>query len=304
MTAVGSYIPEGRVSNLALASAFDLDEKFIRQRLGFVERAQARPDETNLSMCLAAFANLQKKLKKPIEDIQCLLLVTQNPDYTLPPVSTLLHGALGLKTSCAAWDVSLGCSGYVYGLAQILSFMEAQDLREGLLFTSDSYRKIVDPNDKDTALIFGDAATVTYISEDYLHSCSAFDFGTQGSEADKLIVRDGRLFMDGRGVFNFAAQNIPLSIENSLKKKAASKEDADFILVHQGSRFIVQTIAQRLGLSGDKVPFAAGSYGNTVSSSVPLLLEDKLNHSTRLVLSGYGLGLSWASCVTEARVNR
>ncbi|RYZ58120.1 MAG: ketoacyl-ACP synthase III [Proteobacteria bacterium] len=301
ITEIASYIPERRIDNADKAKTFEMDQKFLADRIGVLSTARKEDSETCSDLCVKAFDALKAKTPIDIQSIEVIIVVTQNPDHSLPHASAVVHGKLGASEDCACFDISLGCSGYVYGLSSIISFMESNGFKKGLLFTSDSYSKIIDPNDRNTALIFGDASSVTLISPDSKLECSNFSFGTNGSEYDKLIVRDNRLHMDGPAVFNFAAQTIPKDIEKVLAKAGLTKADIDFFVIHQGSKFIVETIGKRLGVPSGKVPFEITDYGNTVSSSIPLILEKFCGKDVKLIASGYGLGLSWASCLIKSR---
>jgi len=125
---------------------------------------------------------LRRKFPIQENNIDALIVVTQNPDVNLPHTSAIVHGKLSLPAKCACFDVSLGCSGYVYGLSIISSFLRENSLRTGLLFTSDPYSKIIDRNDKNTALLFGDAASVTLIGDDPIYTMGSFTFGTIGRD--------------------------------------------------------------------------------------------------------------------------
>jgi 3-oxoacyl-[acyl-carrier-protein] synthase-3 len=215
----------------------------------------------------------------------------------------VVHGKLDAPDRCACFDISLGCSGYVYGLAVVGSLMETTGMETGLLFTADPYSKIVDEHDRNTALLFGDAATVTLLrrSNDVskVWVPRRFAFGTRGQAGSALQNRGGRLAMDGRAIFNFSLTEVPQQVRECLAAAGLERDDVDLFLFHQGSRFIVDNLVKRLGLAPTKVPIDIADCGNTVSSSIPLLLE---RHGmpagpSRIVMSGFGVGLSWATCV-------
>ena len=206
---IGAYIPEVKLNNLQHLKKFSITEDFIRNKIGVELRALKRPDEDIVEMCCAAVADLKEKTNLNISDVDCLIVCTQNPQSGgLPHNSALVQSALGAPKECACFDISLGCSGYVYGLSIIMSFMKYNGLETGLLFTADPYSKILDPNDKNTSLLFGDAASVTLISPDYKWSVGKFCFGTDGNEWSALCIDEdvGKLYMDGRRVFSFSAK--------------------------------------------------------------------------------------------------
>ena len=236
-----------------------------------------------------------------MEEIECCVVVTQNPDFNIPHTSAIVHGKLDLPEECASFDISLGCSGYVYALSIVMAFMQANGMTKGLLFTADPYSEVVDENDKNTALIFGDAGTVSLLESSATLIPLAFDFGSKG-KGYKGLINEKKLYMNGRAVFGFTATVVPKSINKLLNKLSLTKEDIGRWYFHQGSKYIINTIVQRLELDEEKVVFDMYEYGNTVSSSIPLLLSkdiDLLQSGERVVLSGFGVGLSWSSAVFQ-----
>ena len=300
---IAHYIPEDVHSNLESSrlERFAVTQQFVKEKIGVLQRPRLGEDQDTSDIALLALQKLLKKAGIKPEDIDVLVVVTQNPDTNLPHVSALVHGKAGLRDDCAAFDVGLGCSGYVYGLSIISSFMYSNSMHMGVLVTADPYSKIVDPEDKNTSLLFGDAATATLISDDPLYSIGPFTFGTSGSMSHALTCSDQRLCMNGREVFNFTALGVPKDIENLLQKTGIDKKNIDLFVLHQGSRYIVDTIRKRLQVPVERVPVELADTGNTVSSSIPLVLEKRLNDPSlkTILLSGFGVGLSWASCICK-----
>jgi len=290
---IGSYIPAKKISNLNKSSK-NFDDSFIKNKIGMEAFAIKDRDQETSDLCLNAYNNLPKKT---MSNIECIVVCTQNPDgYGLPHTSAILHQKLGLDENCAAFDISLGCSGYVYSLSIIKSFMIENNLRNGLLFTCDPYSKIVDRKDNNTGLLFGDAATVTLISENPKWAIGISDWGTRGAAHDAIKINDNNVFtMNGRAVFNFAVQTIPKSIEKTLKKNNISIDDIDIFLLHQASKYVIEIIRKRLKVDEAHLPFKAKNYGNTVSSSIPLLLEELESNFNNIIISGFGVGLSWGT---------
>ena len=181
-----------------------VEESFISKKTGFLGNAVIEDGDQPSDMCVKAFRALEKKLEIVVEDIDFILVCTQNGDFRLPQTSAVVHGKLGLPPSCAGFDISLGCSGYVYSLGVAKSFMEANGLKYGLVFTADPYSGIIDENDKNTDLLFGDAATVTLMSEDGVYDLGNSIFDTRGDLSAALqCAHNGQLHMDGRGIFDF-----------------------------------------------------------------------------------------------------
>lgn len=298
---IAVYIPPQRVSNLEMQASLDVDETFLRDKIGVIKRAVKAPNENTSDLAYKALQALLEKTALAPKEIDVLALVTQNPDTNLPHVSAIVHGRAGLRDGCAAFDISLGCSGYVYGLSVLQSFMAANGMQRGVLVTADPYSKIVDPSDRNTVLLFGDAATATLLGPAPRFVAAPFTFGTRGAMHDALICRDGVLSMNGREIFNFAAKMVPADMVELLMRAELKADEVDAYIFHQGSRYIVDTIAKRLCLDTAKVRSDILSYGNTVSSSIPILLAHELDNSTINVaaLCGFGVGLSWASCILK-----
>ena len=235
------------------------------------------------------------------ESIDALIVVTQNGDEEgLPHTAAIVQDKLGLPTHVAAFDISLGCSGYVYGIYAMKGFMEATGLKNGLLITADPYSKIVDPEDRNTTMLFGDAATATWMGEDAPWLLGKAKFGTDGSGAPHLKVSDGVFFMNGRQVFNFALLKVPAHLHELLNESDLKADDIDAFCIHQGSAAIVDAVARRFeDAPVDKFIKDMVETGNTVSSSIPLLLEKHVIDATwkRVAISGFGVGLSWGSAI-------
>ena len=297
---IAVYLPEKRISNLKLKNNFNFDDDFTNNKIGVKERAIKEKNEKSSDLCVKAFKNLIKKEIIDTKAIDCCIVVTQNPDYKIPHTSSIVHNKIELSDNCACFDISLGCSGYVYGLSNIISFMKFNNLKNGLLFTADPYSDIIDINDRNTAPIFGDAATVSYISENSKILLKDAIFGTSGKNFQDLICKD-YLYMNGRSIFNFTATMIPQHIKKLLIKNNLEDFDIDKYIFHQGSKYIVDIICKRLKINKFKVPFDMLNYGNTVSSSIPIILEKEMKNDRlkKCVISGFGVGLSWGSAILQ-----
>lgn len=306
ITDIASYVPARTESNLDKLARFGMTESFVRDKIGALSVARKEAHEETSDLCVKAFHALCAKQPVDPATIDCLVVCTQNPDGAgIPHTSAVVHGKLNAAESAACFDISLGCSGFVYALSIAQSFMQANGLKRGLLFTADPYSKIIDPDDKSTVLLFGDAAAVALIETSAAGASQwravRFAFGTRGKEGMALHNTGGKLQMDGRAVFGFSATVVPAQVNNLLADAGLAASDIDLFLFHQGSKYIVDTIAQRLALPREKVLLGLADCGNTVSSSVPLLLEKVMHEPNirRVLLSGFGVGLSWASCILE-----
>lgn len=301
---IGSYIPPNFESNFDKKIEFDIEDDFIINKIGVERVSRKSSDEDTSDLCVKAFQRLRGKTRSSFEDVDCIVVCTQNPDGNgIPHTSAVVHGKLGLKSQCACFDISLGCSGYVYALSVVQSFMSSNGFHTGLLFTADPYSKRINPEDKNTVLLFGDAATVTYLKEykedKVFWFPKKFKFSTFGKDGDALNNRNGFISMNGRAIFNFVMKHVPGQIKELLREEDLNTSDIDCFLFHQGSRYMIEQLRQVLGLSGEQAPIQIADCGNTVSSSIPLMLERYLtsDKQKKIVMSGFGVGLSLASCI-------
>ncbi|WP_421684436.1 ketoacyl-ACP synthase III [Stutzerimonas urumqiensis] len=301
--AISSYVPKGGIDNVQQGASFGNDEAFIRSKIGATFLPIMGEDEDTSDLCAKAVAALAAHNPDfDLQSVDTLVVVTQNGDREgLPQTSSILQDKLGLPTHVAAFDLSLACSGYVYGLYVIKGFMDSLGLKNGLLVTADPYSKIVNRSDRVTSLLFGDAATATWIGHDPFWRLGPAKFGTDGSGAVHLHVADGKLKMNGRQVYNFAAQVVTPHLHELLSAASLNPDDVDAYCLHQGSGAIVDAISKRFDDLASKFVLDIEETGNTVSSSIPLVLQKYAFRDDwhRVAISGFGVGLSWGSALLE-----
>ena len=311
---IGTYLPEKTVGNDELIERFEWDREFLEVKLGIHQRHIAAEGEGASDMGVAAAEDLFAKcpdLKR--EDVQLLIVCTQNPDYGLPHTSALVQDRLGLPTTTACFDVGLGCPGFVYGLSIVHSMLETLNLTNALIVTSDPYSKVIDPADRGTSPLFGDGAAATWISRTGAGGqIGLFTFGTDGAGARNLIVEpdaDGVrcLSMNGRAIFEFMLERIPGDLARCAESNGLTTDEIDLFLLHQASAHMLGYVTKRMKLDPARVPIRMQDTGNLVSSSIPFLIarlagQGDLAGKTTL-LSGFGVGLSWASTVVRFDAN-
>jgi len=302
---IGCHIASERVSNLEKTEKHGVTNTFIKEKIGMTSVARKQASEKASDLCVLAYDNLVEGVSESVlEDIEFLCVCTQNGDYQLPHTSAIVQAKLGAPKNCAAFDISLGCSGYVYSLHIAKSFMESNGLKKGLLFTSDPYSNIVDRNDKNTDLLFGDGATATFLTENPLFDVKNGVFETDGSRFDHLIKRNNEfLVMNGRGIFEFTMKAVPAIVDKCLETNGLKKEDIDLFLLHQASKYIVDNLCRRMKLEPEKTPFLIKDYGNTISSTIPMMLKNYLGDTTKqnILICGFGVGLSIGSSILRRR---
>lgn len=301
--AIGSYIPQNFIDNYERVKEFETNAGFIRDKIGFETLSRKSRLEETSDLCVKAFEDLLSHSSFSIDSIDCLIVCTQNPDGAgIPQTSAILHHKLRLDDNVAAFDISLGCSGYIYGLSVLKAFMTENGLKKGLLFTADPYSKVLDRSDRNTELLFGDAATCTLLCEQPEYIMLKSRFATGGSAGDSIFVDKATslLSMKGKDIFMFSMKKVPVQIKECLADNSLNKEQIDIFIFHQASKYIVDNLTKSMGLPGEKVPFLAQKTGNTVSSSIPLVLRELLSSAYQhVLLSGFGVGLSWATTILK-----
>jgi len=303
---IGYHIATARLNMLNKAQMHDVTPAFIQNKIGFVSLARKAPSQKASDLCVKAYKNLVQRVqyKAALEDIAFICVCTQNGDYQIPQTSAIVQDKLGISSACASFDISMGCSGYVYALHIAKSFMESNGLKKGLLFTSDPYSDIVDPKDKHTSLLFGDGATVTLLTDKPVYEIGNGVFETHGNYHEHLIKHENmKLQMNGRGIFNFTMLSAPDNVTKCLKNNSLSKKHIDVFMLHQASKYIIDNLCMRMKLDPAKVPFLAKDYGNTVSSSIPIGLKKYLDKTEieNILICGFGVGLSIASSIIRRR---
>jgi len=277
--------------------------------------------ETSKDLCLSAARKIISKLSNDeINDIDVVLFVSQSRDYIMPQTSGIIQNELGLKTNVVCKDIPLGCSGYVFGLMEALMFVNT-GMKSVLLLAGDTSTKLISPYDKSVKMVFGDGGSATLIKSINGKYPVAFDYGTDGKGFKDLIINSGGmrnpcnpntakviehepgvirsdndLFMNGFSVMNFAIERVPNSIK-ILSGKLKGKVNRYYL--HQANRFMINYLVKKSKIDISMVPFTANRIGNTGPASIPIAICIDLKNSVKpeqAILSGFGVGLSWASC--------
>jgi 3-oxoacyl-[acyl-carrier-protein] synthase-3 len=327
IVAVATHVPDAILSNEQLAAEFPgWSEDKILEKTGIRERRIAAADETALDLAVAAAERLFAKDAEARDAVDFVILCTQAPDYILPSSACLLQDRLSLTKYVGALDITLGCSGFVYGLALAAGLISSRAATAVLLVTADTYSKYIHRHDKSVRTLFGDGAAATLIraDPDGQGGIGPFAFGTDGSGADRLIVPAGgfrrpsgpttaveeedrsgnvrsadNLFMDGAAVMNFTLREVPTVYADLLKRAELESSDLSAVIMHQANKFMLDSLQKKMKLDGEKLPRRYEMIGNTVSSTIPFVLEQeidagRLRAGSRVALLGFGVGLSWA----------
>ena len=326
--AVDYYLPLRIVSNKDISLKFpEWSENKIYEKVGIKERHIAADSETALDIAVKACEKLfdQKKCFK--ESVDYILFCTQSPDYKLPTTACILQDRLGLSINIGALDFNLGCSGYEYGLSLAKGLIVAEMAKNVLLVTAETYSKYIHPEDKGNISIFGDAATATIVSTEGFAEIGEFSFGTNGSEYEELIVRNGGgrnpdksgivskdennhiispdyLYMDGDSIFSFTLKFVPQMVDSLLEKSKLTKSDIDLFIFHQANVFMLEFLRKKLKIDKEHFYYYIENVGNTVSNTVPIALynaikDGSLQKKKNIMLAGFGVGLSWSGCTIK-----
>jgi len=318
---IAVHLPE-KVENInQLASMFDKwDIEEIFAKTGVRNRRIAEPDQCASDLGVAAAERLFTSHNIDRESIDFLLFCTQTPDYVLPTTACIMQQRLGLPTSIGALDFNLGCSGFVYGLSLADGLIRSGAARRVLLITAETYSKYIDQSDRSLRTIFGDGAAATLVEASEVPSLGQFVFGTDGRGANTLMVTEGgarpkaqaiqpskrkrwpsSLFMDGPELVKFSLDVVPPMIDRLLAQSKWTRDEVDLFLMHQATALMLDHLRRRLNLDKEKLPEALEHYGNTVSSTIPILIHDlrvngRLRPGKQTLMVGFGVGLSWAGC--------
>jgi len=303
ITGIGTAIPEARLTNADLEARLDTSDEWIVARTGIRERRVAAPSETSGTLAVEASAGAIKDAGLVPDDVDLLVVATTTPDQALPQTSALVHEGLGLR--CGAFDVGAACAGFVHALVVGATLLDAGDLDAVVVVGSETLTRIVDPEDRATAPLFGDgAAAVVLRPAAPGYGLQAWDLGCDGSASGILAVPAGERFirMEGQEVFRRAVRAVIASADNALRAAGLRAADVNLFVPHQANARIIAMAGGRLGIAPERTMINVDRYGNTSAASVPLALAEavddgRVREGDLVLLSGFGAGMTWASAV-------
>ena len=313
-------VPDNRVSVDSFVDVFgsEIPAKFTAGT-GIKAMYKALPEQTAADLAYAAAENLFSHMSVDREKIGALVFVTQSPDYRRPATACVLQHRLGLSMDCAAMDIGLGCSGFVYGLQTAMSLMERSDMEYCLLLLGETASKLVHPLDKSIVMMYGDAGAAILLQRDpnaktatLLRSdggrfktiiLPAGGFRDMNPPRDRFMCNDGierslyDIYMEGTSVFSFSITDVPKAIQDYLTYTHTQTDDYDLFLFHQANQFIIKQLTKKLKLPKEKVPISLDEYGNSGGISIPLTCcvnyGEKNEGIKNVFMAGFGIGLSW-----------
>ena len=326
ITAMSAAVPRRVVKGREYTAVFSQEEaNEIVDKTGIEERRFADAETCSSDLCFAAADKLISDNNINKEEIDLLVFISQTPDYRMPATSCTLQHRLGLPNSTIAFDITLGCSAFLYGLSVVYGMMERSGLRKALLLDGETRSKVYSPRDRRSAFLFGDGGVAALIERDQKFGKSTFSLNTDGSRADLIMIpaggyrkmssaetvvekvidefgnmrSDEQGYMRGGDVFNFVIREIPKDIKKTVAYAEKEMDSFDYVVFHQANNFINSYIAKKMKLDTEKIPSTIAKFGNTSSVSVPLTivseLKGKLEGQKELLLTAFGVGMTWAT---------
>lgn len=317
---VGSYVPERVLTNFDLEKMVETSDEWIVSRTGIKERRIAADHEASSDLAVRAAEKALDDAGLTAEEIDLIVVATITPDMSFPATACLVQDRLG-ATQAATFDLSAACTGFIYGITTAAQFISTGAYQHVLVIGVDCLSRIVDWEDRNTCVLFGDgagAAVLAPVEDGY--GLLSFDLGGKGAGGDLLKVEAGgsrlpasletvegkkhTIFMNGREVFKFAVKVMSHSTETALAKAELNKEDIDLFIPHQANIRIIESAMKRFGLPKEKVMVNLEKYGNMSAASIPVALSEaleqgRIQHGDIVVLCGFGGGLTWGSTVLK-----
>jgi 3-oxoacyl-[acyl-carrier-protein] synthase-3 len=321
LAGLGFYVPDRRLTNADLESLVDTTDEWIVSRTGIRERRIVAPDQATSDLAIRAATQILASSGCTPEEVDVLIVPTCTPDHLFPSVAAITANAIGAHRA-AAFDIQAACSGFIYGLAQAVALIESGLAEKVLVVGAEVFSRMVNPKDRSTFVLFGDAAAGALVVGDGDGGPSGFvgfELGADGSKGAQLQIpvggtrhpaseafdeADAYLQMNGREVFKFATRVMEESVVRLLDHLDLSVDDIDLLVPHQANQRIIDHAVGRLGIEPSRVFGNLDRYGNTSAASIPLALAEArdagvLTAGMRVMMVGFGAGLTWAACLVR-----
>jgi 3-oxoacyl-[acyl-carrier-protein] synthase-3 len=319
ITGIGAKAPDRVVTNHDLAQLVETNDEWVVERTGIRERRFAADGEALSHYAIPAARTALAQAGLDAADIDLIIVCTLTPDMVFPCTAALVGDALGAKNA-AAYDLSAGCTGFVYGLGQAYGMIASGMASKALVIGGDLLSKILDMHDRGTVVLFGDGCGAVVLEKVATGGFLGFELGADGSGGKDLFMPGGGslhpashssvdeglhlIHMNGREVFKFATRILVASAEHTLAKCGVTVDDIDVYIPHQANMRIIEYAVNKLGIPQDKVVINVDRYGNTSGGSIPLALADaqaagKLRDGALVLMTGMGTGLTWGSTLIE-----
>jgi 3-oxoacyl-[acyl-carrier-protein] synthase III len=318
ITGVGCFVPDRVLTNDDLSELVETSDEWITERTGIKERRVAAPDQAASDLALPAARQALEAARLDPADVDLVVVATVTPDMFFPSTGSLLASALGADDA-AAYDLSAGCTGFMYALAQAYGALAGGLAQNAVVVGTETLSKIINWQDRSTCVLFGDGAGAVVLENVRDGGFLGFELGSDGEGGKDLSIPAGGsrnpstaqtveqelhfLRMNGREVYKFATRVLVSSAEKLLEEVGATVEDIDLYIPHQANKRIIDHAARNLGIPEEKIFVNLQKYGNTSSASIPLCLAEavkarRLEKGTRVLMTGMGAGLTWGSAYT------
>ena len=332
--AIAAAVPKQVINNYKFTEFFEEDVvKEVVDKVGVYQRRVADQNTCASDLCFAAAEKLFADNKIDRDEIDAVIFISQTADYRMPATAIILQDKLGLPSSALAFDINIGCSGFVYGLSIAYSYLLQAGINKVLLLDGETRTKAYSFKDRTTGFIFGDAGVAALLDKDNIYGKSYFSLNSDGSRhelikidaggyrkpstcetvREKVVDEYGNVrteeqgYMNGADVFNFVIREIPKNIKEMYEFSGSNKEDIDQFVFHQANSFMNNYLAKKLKIDNEKVPATIHKYGNTSSVSIPLTIVSELDHlkniPQKIMLCGFGVGLSWGTAILNFNSN-
>ena len=311
----GSAVPEQIVTNEDLSKIVETSDEWISSRSGIKERRVAK-EETTTSLAILAGKRALENAGVTAEEIEVIIVATCTPDYFFPNTACQVQEAISAKHA-VAFDLSAACSGFLFALSTAQAYIKGGIYQKALIVGAGTMSKMIDWSDRSTCVLFGDGAGAAVVSAEETgvlelvqksNGAGKGVLSCKARETRNLLNHESEtkeyLYMEGQPVFKFAVKTVPECVEEVLKKAEVKKEEIRYYILHQANSRIIQSVAKRLKEPEEKFPMNLSLYGNTSAASIPILLDEMnrngmLNRGDKLVLSGFGAGLTWGAVLLE-----
>jgi 3-oxoacyl-[acyl-carrier-protein] synthase-3 len=323
---IATCVPNNLIDLLDLGKQYGFtDVERVCKTTGINKIREASDNSTTSDLCIKAAEFIFKNEPGLKEKVDGIIFVSQTPDYKLPQTSHIIQHKLGMKQDTICFDMPIGCNGYIYGLFQASILISSTTCNNVLVLVGDTNTKLINKKDRSVRLVFGDAGTATIVGKKIEDSNLSFIIKSDGSGYQDLIIPGGGarnkfskdsltekedsegnirtecdLFMDGMAIFNFAIKCVPEIINETLFQSGWNKSHVSLFAIHQANKFMVDYIRKKTKVDEDKMPISIDGFGNTGAASIPLLLTERFasllpNHLKKVILCGFGVGLSWGT---------
>jgi 3-oxoacyl-[acyl-carrier-protein] synthase III len=330
ISGMAAAVPKRVINNYEHDLYFKKDEiKEVIEKIGVKERRFADENTCSSDLCYAAADKLISDMRINREEIDLLIFISQTPDYRMPATSVLLQERLKLPTTTITFDINLGCSAFLYGLTIAYSMISAGVIKKALILDGETRSKVYSQKDRKTGFLFGDGGVAALIENGEKFRRSWFSLNSDGSREslikipaggyrkmssldtikEKVVDDYGNIrseeqgYMNGADVFNFVIREVPKDFNRLLEFSGTDVNTVDYFIFHQANSYINGFLARKLRLPEEKVPSTIEKFGNTSSVSIPLTiiseLKNKIANHKKLLLSGFGVGLTWGTALIE-----